>query len=180
MGRRPKAQSGFAAHPVSRDLTKAPAAPESLRETGLAAWEYIWRQHWIDPDRHRLPVERYCRLRDLLEQAFAELERSGLMQLGSQKQLRCHPVLIEIRQLSDLARHLEVELALTPVSAAKARVPLERPAKSNADLLREAEEAVDGDEDPRSSLIELARRQRELDDDDPIAGLRVIEGGASS
>lgn len=158
MPRRPKPQYVDRAS-VSTEPRTPPPAPEGLGDAGLASWDYIMRLRWVSPERHRLAVDRYCRLQDFLAAAFAELDRAGLMQLGSHKQLKCHPITVEIRQLSAELRALEVELALTPSSASKAGVPLDSPARTNADLLREEEEAAA--DDPR----------------DALGLLRVIEGG---
>lgn len=175
MPRRPKSQ-WLGRAPADAGVRRTPPpAPEWLGEPGRSAWEYIWGQYWVSPERHRLSVERYCRITDLAADAHAELKRAGLMQLGSAKQLRCHPVMVEIRQLSAELRALEIELALTPSSASKAGVPLGDPGPTLEDLDREAAAAATADDDFRSWL----RSPEELDDDDPIAGLRVIEGGAS-
>lgn len=165
MPRRPKSQWLGRAPAEAGAPRTPPPAPDGLGEAGRAAWDFVFRQYWISPDRHRLLVERYCMLRDLLADAHAELRRGGpgLMVLGSHKQVKFHPAMVEIRQLSAELRALEVELALTPSSASKAGVPLGDPGPTLADLDRMAEEAA-AEDDPR----------------DPLGLLRVIEGGGAS
>jgi hypothetical protein len=93
-------------------------------------------------------VERYARLTDVLAASFAELERAGMMQLGSAKQLKCHPVMIEIRQLSAELRALDIELAATPSSSSKAGVPLELPPTNLDSIVAARRRLLDpGDED---------------------------------
>lgn len=183
MPRRPKPQYVNRTS-VSAEPRTPPPAPEGLGDAGLTAWDYVMRLHWISPERHRLSVDRYCRLQDFLAAAFAELKRAGLMQLGSHKQLRCHPITVEIRQLSAELRALEVELALTPSSASKAGVPLGDPGPTLQDLDREAGQAAA--DDPTEQLKSIGLLQQDwqssphVSEDDPRSGLRLIEGGDAS
>ena len=41
--------------------------PKDLGAAGRDAWNYVWRHHWIVPERRMMLVERYCRTRDLLQ-----------------------------------------------------------------------------------------------------------------
>ena len=118
MSRRPKAQ--LVRLPVPTPPRETPTPPPSLGAEGLAAWEYVWRQPWIAPDRHALMVQRYCAIQDLMAAARAQIERDGLMVAGSLKQQRIHPLAVELRLLSVEARLTEVELGLTPGSASRA------------------------------------------------------------
>lgn len=171
MGRKPSRHHGarFAAPVVPRT---PPPVPEGLGAAGRAAWAHVWQQHWINADRHLLTVDRYCRLQDFLAEAFAEKERAGLMQLGSHKTLRCHPVTVEIRQVSAELRALEIELALTPSAAVKAGVPADDPGPTLEEIDRLAREDAD-DDDPLAFL-------RPINDEDPRIGLSLIEGGGAS
>ncbi len=147
MPRRPKPQ--FVPQlPAAETAAPPPDAPKDLGEAGRQAWDFLWDLPWVRPTRHRLAVERYARLTDVLAASFAELERAGMMQLGSAKQLKCHPVMIEIRQLSAELRALDIELAATPSSSSKAGVPLELPPTNLDSIVAARRRLLDpGDED---------------------------------
>lgn len=159
MSRRPRPHFKTPAAPSA--ARPVPPVPSDLGSAGAQSWSYLWRLDWLVEERHLHTVYRYCQLQDLLATAVAQVAADGFMVEGSTKQRRAHPAVAEIRQLATEARRTEIELGITPASASKAGVPVGVPAKSNADLLREAEE--DSAADPRDAL-----------------GLRVIEGGGAS
>lgn len=106
----------------------------------MAAWNYLWRHHWIIPERHCRIATRYCQLQDLLAAAFARVAADGLMTTGSTGQSRAHPAMAEIRMLTTESRLTEVELGLTPAAESKAgadRRPLSGPME--AMILRQRE-----------------------------------------
>lgn len=158
MSRRTKPQTRLL--PELTVMRPTPEPPSGLGEAGLDAWKFIWLHSWIIPERHRLLVVRYCRTQDLLNLAYAELERAGLMQLGSHKQLRAHPVMCEIRALSVECRLMEIEMGLTPASEAKAGVPQQLPRNTLDDQIAARRKLLGGDD--------------ECDRDDPRRGLRPV------
>lgn len=141
MSRRPKPQlAQLPAPAVPAVPRQAPKPPASLGTEGRKAWRYLWGLHWLVPERHSQVVTRYCRLQDLLAVAFEQVARDGLMVPGSQRQLRVHPAMAEVRLLSTECRLIETELGLTPAAESKAGVEREL---------------------PPSRLLEMMRRQRE-------------------
>lgn len=159
MSRRPKPSVTRLPPPTVRRPTPKP--PASLGAEGIAAWKYLWKLHWIVPERHRRTVERYCRMQDLLAAAHAQVDRDGLMTEGSHGQLRAHPAMAEIRMLTTESRLTEVELGLTPASESKAGVPAVLPRGVLDDVMdrrRRPLGAVDDDGD----------------EDDPRFGLKVV------
>jgi P27 family predicted phage terminase small subunit len=116
MSRRPKPKVGT---PSSE--RPAPAAPDTLGPEGLRAWEWVWSADhtWIN-ERHLRLITRYCRIQDVLDRAFRQIEQDGLMVPGSKGQLRCNPVTVELRSLSTESRLCEIELGLTPCAESKA------------------------------------------------------------
>ena len=125
MPRRPKPQ--FVPQlPAAETAAPPPDAPKDLGEAGRQAWDFLWDLPWVRPTRHRLAVERYARLTDVLAASFAELERAGMMQLGS----------------------ADIELAATPSSSSKAGVPLELPPTNLDSIVAARRRLLDpGDED---------------------------------
>ncbi|CPR11956.1 Phage terminase, small subunit [Mycobacterium bohemicum DSM 44277] len=99
---------------------RAPVAPAGLGADGLAAWKWVWAPShpWIT-ERHRGLVERYCRLRDVADGLFRQIDTDGIMSTGSQKQLRTNPALAQLKNLSTELRLCETELGLTPAAESK-------------------------------------------------------------
>jgi len=138
-----------------------PEPPKDLGAAGRDAWNYVWRHHWIVPERRMILAERYCWTRDLLQQAFATVAAEGLMSVGSHGQQRAHPCMAAIRLMSTESRLMEIELGLTPVAESRAGIP-----KRAADAIdRRADPAPprllqpvddDDDGDPRSQLKPIA------------------------
>lgn len=108
---------------VPRQQTPEPT--EDLGAAGRDAWNYVWRHHWIVPERRMTLVERYCRT-----QAFATVAAGGLMSVGSHGQQRAHPCMAAIRLMSTESRLMEIELGLTPVAESRAAIPKGLPTRS--------------------------------------------------
>jgi P27 family predicted phage terminase small subunit len=140
---------------------QTPEPPKDLGAAGRAAWNYVWRHRWIVPERHMMLVERYCRTRDLLQQAIATVAAEGLMSVGSHGQQRAHPCMAAIRLMSTESRLMELELGLTPVAESRAGIPKELPTLSIDEQIQRRRaylQPVDDDDygDPRSQLKPIA------------------------
>ncbi|WP_374023920.1 phage terminase small subunit P27 family [Mycobacterium sp. HNNTM2301] len=124
MSRRPNPNH----NPKSDQPRPVPTPPAGLGTDGLAAWKWIWSpEHaWIT-NRHLGLVERYCRLRDFVDQAFTQIREDGLLVTGSQKQPRVHPALTLLKNLAVELRLSEIELGLTPASESKTTTPTAAP-----------------------------------------------------
>jgi P27 family predicted phage terminase small subunit len=134
--------------------------PADLGVHGREAWEFVWSQRWIQPERHLMPVQRYCSLVDLLAAARAELERGGMVVTGSTGQERVSPWMAEIRLLSTECRLLENELGLSPAAESRSGIPALPMASALTDLIAERAQR-------------RAAQAGEYDDDDPRHGLRA-------
>lgn len=97
-----------------------PKPPAGLGADGLAAWTWVWSPDhvWITV-RHLGLAERYCRLRDVLAQLFAQLNADGVSVAGSRNQERVSSLLPQVKNLSTELRLCEIELGLTPASESK-------------------------------------------------------------
>jgi P27 family predicted phage terminase small subunit len=140
---------------------RAPKPPPGLGADGTAAWHYLWKMHWLVPERHSRIVTRHCQLQDLLALAFAQVERDGLMTEGSSKQARTHPAMAEIRLITTEFRLMELEMGLTPAAEAKAGVPTARPPGLLDEMAarRQARQGAEDDDDPddfRFALVQQA------------------------
>jgi len=175
MSRRPKPHYKLPAPLVER---RTPPAPTGLGRDGKKTWAYVWKLHWIVPERHLHTVRRYCELQDLIASAVAQVEADGFMIDGSKGQRRCHPALTEIRQLATEARRTEVELALTPGSESKAGVSAAQPRSSLDDEVSRRRRLVGDAEESHSSMATLLGAFDQVAGIDNVAGLAVVEGGS--
>lgn len=157
MGRMPKPHYRSA----PRVAGPPPETPENLGDAGLEAWRFIWSHSWVVPARHRLLVERYCRLRDLLQTALDQVAADGLMVEGSRGQRRVHPATVEVRALSHECRLIEGELGLSPASEARAGVPAQpTPGALEAAMASGGRpDDDDDDDDPRRHLMSVSVTQ---------------------
>jgi len=122
----------------------------------LKAWEWVWSDDhtWVN-ERHLRIITRYCRIQDVLDQAFQQIKADGLMVPGSKGQLRCHPVSVELRSLSTESRLCEVELGLTPCAESKAGAAPRVPTS-----VKESAGPVEARQDGPSSMLTLLSDHR--------------------
>jgi P27 family predicted phage terminase small subunit len=153
MSRRPKPKTGA----TSSGGRSVPTAPDTLGPEGLKAWEWVWSEDhtWIN-DRHLQLITRYCRIQDVLDQAFRQIKQDGLMVPGSKGQLRCNPVTVELRSLSTESRLCEIELGLTPCAESKAGAAPKVPTSA-----KEPANPAEARRDGPSSMLTLLSDHRE-------------------
>lgn len=102
-------------------VASIPAAPATLGEAGVKAWERLWTagQAWLSPTTDLDVLTRLCEAHDEREAMRDQVAQDGYMVTGSMGQLRAHPLLSEIRALESQMTKWESLCGFTPTDRAR-------------------------------------------------------------
>lgn len=124
-GRSPGRDSGGRALPepvvVLASAAEVPPAPGSLGEAGRSAWDRLWTagQAWLSMTTDLDVLTRLCEGHDEREAMRDQIGQDGFMVLGSQGQVRPHPLLSHVRALEAQMTRWEIECGFSPASRSK-------------------------------------------------------------
>jgi P27 family predicted phage terminase small subunit len=106
---------------VLASSAEVPNAPGSLGDAGREAWDRLWTagQSWLSLSTDADVLTRLCEAHDERDAMRDQIGQDGFMVLGSQGQVRPHPLLAHVRALEAQMTRWEIECGFTPASRSK-------------------------------------------------------------